>query len=155
MQNVTANAGRAVFDVVDDLVVPDEDQTACKVRRSVRTKLKVISALSKPSKTVFSLTDAALASYIRRYEATIGQPLDSRPPVFRTARNVSALDDAEAGAPLPASEVTTVRIRKALRAELKAIAKREKKTLFDLTDDALQNFIARFEAAAGTRVSGD
>jgi hypothetical protein len=144
--HIANKPGSAIdFDQVENTVVPDDGQTTCKVRKAFRNKLKVISALS--NKTVFTLVDSRLAEFVRRYEATIGRPVT---PDAGGANVISLnADSVSEATAVPEAELTTIRISKDRRGELKLIAKREGITLFVLIDMILTDSISQFEVAAG------
>jgi hypothetical protein len=137
------------FEKIDDLIVPKEDKTSLRIHK----QLKVIAALSRPSKTVFTLTDAVLTNFIRRYEAVSGLKIMDTTEGRDLPVDLRTVDPAEIEDQQGSEEDrTTVAVEKKVREALKIISAYEGKTVFSISDAVIGDFVNQFEAAAGRTI---
>jgi hypothetical protein len=141
------------FEKIDDLIVPKEDKTSLRIHKDRRKQLKVIAALSRPSKTVFTLTDAVLTNFIRRYEAVSGLKIMDTTEGRDLPVDLRTVDPAEIEDQQGSEEDrTTVAVEKKVREALKVISAYEGKTVFSISDAVIGDFVNQFEAAAGRTI---
>lgn len=145
------NTTPLTFDKIADVVIAKEDKGSLRISKERRQQLKVIAALSQPRKSVFSLVDSALKTFIRRYELASGKQLLEQPGYGSADLPTLDLKDIE-DQHVSEADRTSLAVDNRVREALKVIAALEEKTVHSIVDAVLEHWVDQFEAVAHRRI---